>query len=120
MMGSMEQTRVLSGPVTSYLVRGMTHHRASSYKFRGTYVPLDRDVDYYARFPGAVIVLNHRDAGMSAIGRRAGQWPTDVLKVSRYYPDTIDRLVREHPRRFELMWERTRVRIYRIASNDQP
>jgi len=116
---SVEATRVISDPVTSYLVRAVTPHRAAGYKFHQAHVPLDRESDYYASFSGALLVLNHRDGGVSQNGRRARHWPADVLQVSRYYPDSIDKLVRAHPRRFELIWERDRVRIYRIVSDEE-
>lgn len=110
-----EPARVITDPVTSYLLRGLTHHRASGYKFHEVAIPLDRDADYYARFPGALIVVNLRDGAASGNGRRAGHWPPEVLEVSRYYPDSLERAMRRSPERFELVWERDRIRVFRVA-----
>lgn len=113
-----ESARVITDPVTSYMVRATTHHRAGGYKFHASTVPLDRDADYYARFAGALIVINERDGDTSDNGRRAGHWPPDVLKVSRYYPDSLKHAMQSAPGRFELIWERGRIRVFRIARLD--
>lgn len=108
-------TRIITDPVSSYLLRGTTHHRARGYKFHQVSIPLDRDAGYYARFTGALIVLNRRDGAISGNGRRARHWPADVLRVSRYYPPTLEHALRGAPGRFEPLWERDRVAVFRVA-----
>lgn len=109
-----DRTRIITDPVTAYMVRGLTSHKAPGYKFYQVHVPLNRSMAYYANFAGALLVMNNRNGAASANGDRAGHWPEDVLALSEHYPASLDRLVTNHPDRFELIWNHDRIRIYRI------
>lgn len=111
---TIEPTRVITDPVTAYLIRGVTRHRAPGYKFHQVRVLLDESVRYYSLFPGSLLVLNQRDGAPSGNGRRAGHWPENVLALSRHYPASLDKATNNNPELFELIWEHDHIRIYRI------
>jgi hypothetical protein len=113
-LDTVDATRVITDPVTAYLLRGTTRHKAAGYKFHQARVRLDGGVRYYSLFRGSLIVVNRRDGAPSGNGRRAGHWPEDVLALSRHYPASLEETVDNHPELFELIWERDQIRIYRI------
>src|SRR5690606_6073222 len=84
--------RVLSDPITGYMLRTLTHHRYYGAKFHtihwGGYRQLNRDrytLDSYRQYDGWLLIVNRRNGGPSRNGAISRHWLGKQLRVEEYY-----------------------------------
>lgn len=113
--------RVLTDPVTGYVVSGLTQHHTFRYKFLASeqYQAFRFAFDNYdnkplSRYRDWLLVVNQRDGAPSQTGRRTRHWPEDIMVVSQYYPDALLDHLEANPVQFELLWSANRISVYRI------
>ncbi len=113
--------RVLTDPVTGYVISALTPHRTFRYKFFASqiYHAFPFVFDSYDDFPLSryrdwIIVVNQRDGAASVSGRASEHWPEDIMKVSKYYPDNLIAHLGAHPDLFDLIWNQNDISVYRI------
>ena len=86
--------RICTDPVTSYVLRANTSHIVPGGKFylhagSGQDFSAMQDHELGQNTRDCLVVANLRDGPMSNTVKSLQHWPTDVLKVSRYYPDNF-------------------------------
>jgi hypothetical protein len=114
--------KIITDPVTGYIVSAMTPHRSIRKKF---FTPRINQLDpgYLAdanntkRVNNALLIINLRDGPDSDLGRRSGHWPNDILNISRHYDAALLAMVKSDRTRFQPIWEHDKVTVYRIASS---
>jgi len=113
--------RVLTDPVTGYVISALTPHRTFRYRFFASqiYHAFPFVFDSYDDFPLSryrdwIIVVNQRDGAASASGRASRHWPEDIMKVSKYYPDNLIAHLGAHPDLFDRIWNQNDISVYRI------
>ncbi|MGI9315707.1 MAG: hypothetical protein ACR2QW_00130, partial [bacterium] len=113
--------RVLTDPVTGYVISALTPHITFRYKFFASdlYHAFPFVFDSYDEFPLArywnwLLVVNRRDGAASESGSRSGHWPENIMKVSKYYPANLISHLDGNPDLFELIWQQDTISIYRI------
>lgn len=121
-----DRKKVITDPVTGYLLSSMTKHwseRKKFYRLWGGYIDLLYD-DYsnhpFDKYAGHLLIVNRRNGGMSKTGRIARHWPENILQVGNYYQSgKFDHYIESHPERFELLWERNRISVFLISRPGQ-
>ncbi|MDZ7841082.1 MAG: hypothetical protein U5R46_09745 [Gammaproteobacteria bacterium] len=115
--------RIVTDPVTGYVINGLTAHRYPGYKFYGSRtMGVDREAYSAADFRhahGGLVVINRRDGAASETGRHGRHWPADVMQVSGHYSPAFVRFVVERPGMFKPLWEQDQVAVYRITESGE-
>lgn len=111
--------RVLTDPVSGYVIKGVTTKRYQGHKFHKIdHINLNhKQYDPEIFLPYAhdwLLVVNKRDGELSDNGERARHWPKDVLRVSQYYSDELLQYVSGNPDLFKPVWEQDRITVYQI------
>ncbi len=113
--------RILTDPITGYLIAAFTHHRSYNYKFlpslgyyRNTFVFDDYEDFPLSRYSGKLIIVNMRNGADSLSGELSGHWHKNVLRISDYYPQNLLDHLENNPDKFEQQWQNNNIRIYYI------
>ena len=122
--GFEEKKRIITDPVTGYMLTALTDHTSARKKFHrrwGGYIKFNYE-DYsgnpFDRYKGYLFIVNKRNGGMSETGRVARHWPEGILQIENYYySENMENYISSNPGRFQLLWEKDRVRVYQI---DEP
>lgn len=116
-----ESERILTDPVTGYVVSGLTSHRTFRYKFFASdlYQAFRFAFESYddaplSRYRGWLLVVNQRNGAFSTTGQATGHWPGDIMQVDRYYPQSLLQHLKDNPERFDKLWSADRISVYRI------
>jgi len=115
------EKRIITDPVTGYMLTALTRHISSRAKFHriwGGFIKFNYD-DYsknpFDRYRGYLFIINKRNGGMSEVGRVAKHWPEGILQIENYYyAEKLEGYVSSNPDRFRLLWEKDRIRIYSL------
>lgn len=116
---NIDRTKVLTDPVTGYVLNGMTKHRSYQYKFHRRMMK-EFNLDDYSGAPlkqykGWLLVINDRKGGDSETGRLSHHWDEDVLDTSRFYTQALRDRIQDNPeQRFELIWNQNDIWVYRL------
>lgn len=97
-----EPKKIITDPLTGYLVRALTHHHTYGYKFYerqdwGKKFALLQGENAHIEVHDIKdwVLINKREGGLSAIGAKAMHWSPNVLRFSHYYdglnPESIGR-----------------------------
>lgn len=113
------KTRILTDPVTGYVLNGMTKHRTYQHKFFRRLMKEFNLEDYNAaplkQYKDWLLVINDRNGGFSETGALSRHWDAEVLLTDRFYTQALRARVRENPeQRFELIWEQDKIQVYRL------
>lgn len=113
--------RVLTDPMTGYVVSAMTKHINLRYKFHeGVYfkkftfesydgLPLTRYNDY-------LLIVNRRWPIQSKIGELSGHWNPDQWNYAKhYYPEELLNHLESNPTIFKVLWQNQSIAVYRIV-----
>lgn len=120
--GLEDKKRVITDPVTGYMLTALTQHSSSRAKFhrhwRG-YIEFNFD-DYssnpFDRYKGYLFIINKRNGGMSETGRVARHWPEGILQMENFYfAEKMEDYISSNPDRFRLLWEKDRIRVYSLG-----
>ncbi|GMT40176.1 MAG: hypothetical protein IEMM0001_0911 [bacterium] len=111
--------RIITDPVTGYMLTALTRHISSRAKFHriwGGFIKFNYD-DYssnpFDRYRGYLFIINKRNGGMSETGRVARHWPEGILQIENYYySEKLEDYISSNPDRFRLMWEKDKIRVY--------
>lgn len=113
--------RILTDPVTGYVISALTQHRTFRYKFFASqlyhafpFVFDDYDDMPLARYRDWLLVINKRNGAKSMTGLISQHWPEDIMQVSEYYPEKLLDHLKSHPELFDLVWQQNGISIYRI------
>lgn len=114
--------RIITDPVTGYMITALTRHISSRAKFHriwGGYIKFNYD-DYshnpFDRYRGHIFIINKRNGGMSEVGRVAKHWPEGILQIENYYyAENLEEYIRSNPDRFKLLWEKDKIRVYSLS-----
>lgn len=119
--GLEKKRKIITDPVTRYLVSGLTRHRALGWKFHTSDPPLIRlktyDESDFSNYRRWLVIVNDRDGGHSANGERGRHWPADVLKTSRYYSAPFREFIAGHPELFVELWKRDGITVYEVQGD---
>jgi hypothetical protein len=122
-LDTLEPARIVTDPVTGYVIKGMTAHGYSGHKFHAVRtMRVNRDsysAIHFGDRRGGLIVINMRDGADSDTGRYGRHWPADILKVSGHYSGAFLEFVTQRSDLFELLWEHDRIAVYRIIEADE-
>lgn len=114
-----KKRKIITDPVTRYLISGLTRHRAAGWKFYTAEPALTKLGEYneatFDRYGRWLLIVNERDGGHSENGARSKHWRADVLKTSGYYGDALRTFVAGHPELFVEKWRRDRITVYEIG-----
>ena len=113
------KTRILTDPVTGYVLNGLTKHRTYQYKFFPRRMKEFNLEDYSGaplkQYKGWLLVINDRDGGFSETGALSRHWDAQVLNTSDFYTDALRARIQNNPeQRFELIWDQNKIRVYRL------
>ncbi len=112
-------TSILTDPVTGYVLSGLSKHRTYQYKFfsknsRQFNFPHYDDAPL-KKYAGWLLVVNDRNGGDSETGEISRHWPKHILKTADFYSDALRAHIIKNPeQRFELLWERDNIYVYKI------
>ncbi len=113
--------RVLSDPVTAYMLRAFSHFRGYNLKFIPSpyYYRYQFSFDSYDRFPlskyaGKLIIVNNRNGGKSSASAIARHWHEDILRLTDYYTPELSYHLESNPDRFEQLWSADKISVYLI------
>ena len=114
--------RIITDPVTGYMVSALTKHHSARKKFHrhwGGYIEFIHD-DYsqhpFDKYNGYLFIINKRNGGESETGRIAGHWPDKILQVENYYPsEKLEEYINTNPERFNLLWEQNAIRVFSLT-----
>lgn len=114
-----DKTRILTDPVTGYVLNGMTKHRTYQHKFSPRLMKKFNLDDYSAaplrQYKNWLLVINDRQGGISETGSLSRHWDAGVLNTREFYTDALRVRIQENPeKRFELLWEQDNIRVYRL------
>lgn len=120
-----DEKKIITDPVTGYMITAMTKHVSSRAKFHRKYkgyIKFNYE-DYsghpFDRYRGYLFVINKRNGNLSENGRIARHWPENILQVgSYYYSEGFEDYVQSNPGRFRLLWEQDKIRVYLIGGTD--
>jgi hypothetical protein len=116
--GFEKKQKIITDPVTRYLVSGLTRHRALGWKFHTADPPLINmktyDESVFSNYRRWLVIVNDRDGGHSANGERGRHWPADVLMTSRYYSASFREFVAGNADLFVELWKRDGITVYEI------
>jgi len=119
-----EEKKIITDPVTGYMITAMTKHVSSRAKFHRKYKGYikfnyeDYSIHPFDRYSGYLFIINKRNGNMSENGRIARHWPENILQVGNYYYSAgLEDYVQSNPERFQLLWEQDRIRVYLLASS---
>lgn len=122
-LDTLERARIVTDPVTGYVIKGLTAHSYSGHKFHAVRtMRVDRDsyaTIYFRDKRGGLVVINMRDGAESDTGRYGRHWPADILKVSGHYSAAFRDFVTERSDLFDLLWEGDGIAVYRITGADE-
>ena len=135
------EIKVLTDPVTGYVLSAMTKVRHEHNKFHETDVGSLRKYRYapntfldYAIAARWFLIVNLRDGQPSANGRKSKHWPEDIMYVSRYYPTemlewlqiknnastenelvtTTDGIGKQLPAHMRLIWQKNNIWVFSL------
>jgi hypothetical protein len=116
------EKRIITDPVTGYMLTALTGHVSSRAKFHriwGGFIKFNYD-DYshnpFDRYRGYLFIVNKRNGGMSETGRVARHWPEGILQIENYYySEKLEDYISSNPDRFRLLWEKNKVRVYSLS-----
>ena len=119
--GIKKQKKIITDPVTGYMVTALTRHESRRAKFHriwGDYIEFNFD-DYssnpFDSYDGYLFIINRRNGGTSKTGRIARHWSENILQVENFYfSKKLEGYISSNPDRFRLLWEKDRVRVYSI------
>jgi hypothetical protein len=119
--GIEDNKRIITDPITGYMLSALTKHRSSRSKFHrawGGFIKFNY-VDYSSNpfdpFKGFLFIINKRNGGMSETGRVARHWPEGILQIENYYySENLEDYISSNPDRFNLLWEKDKIRIYSL------
>ena len=113
--------RILTDPVTGYVISALTPHHTFRYKFFASelYHAFPFVFEHYddlplGRYRGWLLVINKREGNNSRTGSISRHWPEDIMKVSKYYPENLLSHLKDNPELYELVWGQNRISVYRI------
>ncbi len=116
---ALTKTKILTDPVTGYVLNGMTKHRTYQYKFFA-HLMKDFNLNDYSdaplkKYAGWLLVINDRNGGYSDTGSRSGHWDARVLKTGDFYTRALRTQIQSNPEgRFELIWSEQGIQVYRL------
>lgn len=120
-LNTLDGNNIITDPVTSYVLRGMTHHSVRGWKFYGGRSGYDfksmteeNGIEWLLKMKRGIIVINRRDGPVSINGALSRHWGSKVLKVSGWYPDGIETLIKSYPDKFHKLWKKDQVTVYNI------
>lgn len=123
--GIQDEKKIITDPVTGYMITAMTRHVSSRSKFHRKYDGYikfnykDYSGHPFDPFSGYLFIINKRNGNLSDNGRIARHWPEKILQVgSYYYSDGFEDYVQSNPERFQLLWEQDKIRVYMLGSVD--
>lgn len=112
-------THALTDPVTGYMLSGLTDISHARWKFHKiNYIEFNApnySKKNYFDYVGWLLIINERDGGESILGLVSGHWPSDILKLSRYYDPEFVAHVNQTPSRFKKLWSEDRIAVFRIV-----
>ena len=118
-----EPINIVTDPVTGYFVRGATKHHAEGFKFHNSFDLVAVNKVFrggkakhlmHAELADKVLIINRQDGPLSQLGLTSGHWPSEVLKVSGYYPVELQTVIADNPERFFNIWQIDDATIYRL------
>lgn len=116
---SRRETRVVTDPVTGYVINGLTGKKYPGYKFYGFgALAVDNDsysVNDFEFRKGWLLVINERNGAPSDVGRYGRHWRARIMEVSDEYSSAFLSFVRDNPGLFKSVWTRDRIAVYRIG-----
>ncbi|MDH3691314.1 MAG: hypothetical protein OEU36_17865 [Gammaproteobacteria bacterium] len=118
-LNTMEDSLVLTDPVTGYSTNAYTNHNYPAHKFFGGGM-LDLRKPRYTRsdfnnYRGWLLVVNRKDGAHSKTGQSGKHWGQNIMKTSLSYGDAFLHFVSENPDFFRTLWSGEDQVIYRIA-----
>jgi hypothetical protein len=122
---SIEQPhKVLTDPITGYMVTAMTKHsnsrkkffRDNSFKYFNFKSYSDRPL--INKYPGHLLITNNTAHPQSKVGKLAGHWsPYEWHNKKHYYGKALIEHLTAHPSDFELLWSGVDIKVYRIRDS---
>jgi hypothetical protein len=119
--GMDKRYKILTDPVTGFMVTAFTRHQTFQYKFLPSraYYRYPFVFDSYDQFPlsrysGMLLVVNNRNGGPSRTGELSNHWHKDVLRISDYYSQELTTHLESYPDKFKKLWSQNRVSVYLI------
>jgi hypothetical protein len=120
--GIEEEKKVITDPVTGYMLSALTKHSSSRAKFHriwGGFIKFNyKDYSHnpFDRYQGYLFIINKRNGGISETGRVARHWPEGILQIENYYySENLEGYISSNPERFRLLWEKDRIRVYLLG-----
>ncbi len=107
--------RILTDSTTRFILYSATRGEIRHWTDR-EYFPAHRK-DYETDFllsdyTNTLLVINHRNGIKTNSARHAGHWPSDILLVSKMYPDDLVEFIHQHPHLFDLLWTSGDINVY--------
>ena len=117
-----DEKKIITDPITGYMLTALTRHTSSRAKFHrlwGGFIKFNYD-DYshnpFDRYKDFLFIINKRNGGMSETGRVARHWPEGILQIENYYySENLEEYISSNPDRFELLWEKEKIRVYSLG-----
>ena len=112
--------KVLTDPVTGYMVSAMTQHRSTRNKFFRDYRFKHFTLPDYSNSPlrkyrNHLLIVNKREKNLSRVGRLSEHWAENQWSnTDRYYPPRLLNHLSNNPSRFELLWSGNNVQVYKV------
>lgn len=114
-----DRSKVVTDPVTGYVINGITKHEARTRKYLKVWIDLEDDEyeddwDMFKEYDDYLLIINSRGGGKSRTGRISGHWSEDILRTSRFYSRGFVEFVRQNREMFVSLWRHDNISVYRI------
>ena len=112
-----EVRRIITDSVTKFVLysstRGQIWWWSEEDYFPRNNAEFERDF-LESDFSNSLLVVNKRNGDQTLNALHAGHWPANILKVSEYYPRTLENFVERHPELFQVIWVGENINVYQM------
>jgi len=118
-----QRESILTDPMLGYMLSGLTKHHSKRRKFFRDYrfkrfSFYNYDDNPLDKYKGYLLIINRRPSAESQVGKISRHWrENEWTDTHHYYPDELLDHLEKRPKKFEKLWERNNVSVYRIASS---
>lgn len=120
-------TDIVTDSVTGYFINGATKHNVDNFKFHNSFnsVALDKVFNggkakhlMHPELKNRIFVLNLQDGPDSLLGSISQHWPSDILKVSKFYPPTLGQVIEANNEKFIRLWSAKNMKAFSLIGYD--
>ena len=110
--------KILTDPSTGYLIRSLTKHSHSGFKFYKKRFKEFNFEDYaddpLAKYKGWLLVVNNRDGKPNTSFQPPLHIYPDIMVTSKHYFDSLKAELQNNPAKYEKLWSQNQISVYLI------